>query len=605
MDNTQKSLMNDAAETLMNLAMTDVSNSGSHEDTGISQTSAHMAHDTDTYYTPGDYISSRMRQADCMDDMSESRMDQARADTSQKNEADKIIRRKYLNKIQGKTNNSTEDDFIPIGPSWQFDKIASCIVCDYSPRTYFCKGCKQARYCSKLCQTDDWPTHRRLCQQLYEQSQSESPTILVFGPNDSHPTLQQISNYQDFYQIVHKSATEDCDTISGTSENLHAHKSVYVRDIAMGLNGVYNAGHVIEAIIVTSEKTSHVRLNRSIASLAKPGHLAERTGTYIFTSLGHCLSNNNRQFFGSLLKFSARDFRAVVDWFGEHPKNPCVTNRRRWLQGANRFWPAVKLNSEGEIKLYAELDPSLNLDRAENIVIRSGKMDDEELYGCLLPRMAGLPWVARRCVDSIVNKSREFKRNYGARVFATTKGFQAHDLTDRHVVSGLYNGTIVLCHEDGHSIKACHVLCFFDFFEAEVRKLERQRQHGDTTTSNSQVGDTNSRGNTDSNIQARQITMGDLEKLITRERFHEYWEGWSQDEKDHRPKDKVDPDLEEDPYEFENLEAAGTHDPLEAARKELEVVTPDERAKALQEAKKILWLDGRDIPEIKGEIIVI
>jgi hypothetical protein len=41
----------------------------------------------------------------------------------------------------------------------------SCTVCNKSKnvRLRFCDRCKCARYCSKACQNDDWPTHKLLC----------------------------------------------------------------------------------------------------------------------------------------------------------------------------------------------------------------------------------------------------------------------------------------------------------------------------------------------------------------------------------------------------------------------------------------------------------
>ncbi|KAI1399818.1 hypothetical protein F4819DRAFT_399059 [Hypoxylon fuscum] len=42
------------------------------------------------------------------------------------------------------------------------DAESSCIVCNKSD-TQFCNRCRSTRYCSKVCQRADWPTHKLLC----------------------------------------------------------------------------------------------------------------------------------------------------------------------------------------------------------------------------------------------------------------------------------------------------------------------------------------------------------------------------------------------------------------------------------------------------------
>ncbi|WIA18639.1 hypothetical protein OEZ85_003345 [Tetradesmus obliquus] len=47
-----------------------------------------------------------------------------------------------------------------------------CKVCS-KERANKCAGCGQAAYCSKECQTQDWPSHKALCKQLRQQYQQQ------------------------------------------------------------------------------------------------------------------------------------------------------------------------------------------------------------------------------------------------------------------------------------------------------------------------------------------------------------------------------------------------------------------------------------------------
>lgn len=47
---------------------------------------------------------------------------------------------------------------------WQESYIKECYMCKRTGKLLTCKRCQSIRYCSKECQTTDWPRHRPVCK---------------------------------------------------------------------------------------------------------------------------------------------------------------------------------------------------------------------------------------------------------------------------------------------------------------------------------------------------------------------------------------------------------------------------------------------------------
>lgn len=67
----------------------------------------------------------------------------------------------------------------------------TCIVCN-TLTTKLCSGCKDAHYCSKLCQKGDFPTHKLVCKCLSILNKSARPSskhykAIFFSINDPKP----------------------------------------------------------------------------------------------------------------------------------------------------------------------------------------------------------------------------------------------------------------------------------------------------------------------------------------------------------------------------------------------------------------------------------
>lgn len=87
-----------------------------------------------------------------------------------------------------------------------------CIECGKSNITSQCKSCHQVRYCSKECQTNDWPYHKRLCQAITHYNQNRQ---VDHDEKDVYFERIQIPHYPDYIAIYNYKRPEDLPTPYG------------------------------------------------------------------------------------------------------------------------------------------------------------------------------------------------------------------------------------------------------------------------------------------------------------------------------------------------------------------------------------------------------
>lgn len=92
----------------------------------------------------------------------------------------------------------------------------ACTLCGKAD-ALLCLQCKNARYCSKECQTSDWPLHKLLCTQFKHFDHTKRPsddavTAILFPVNESKPKLVWLNN--ELNVRMHLSSTDSPHIIS-------------------------------------------------------------------------------------------------------------------------------------------------------------------------------------------------------------------------------------------------------------------------------------------------------------------------------------------------------------------------------------------------------
>jgi hypothetical protein len=82
-----------------------------------------------------------------------------------------------------------------------------CAAC-CAPTTKKCAGCKVRAYCSKACQTKDWPTHKKICSDLKLEHILGRAAALIqdaylsFRKNTWSDTIKKVEDREDAL-IIH------------------------------------------------------------------------------------------------------------------------------------------------------------------------------------------------------------------------------------------------------------------------------------------------------------------------------------------------------------------------------------------------------------------
>lgn len=78
---------------------------------------------------------------------------------------------------------------------------AQCSAC-CAPTKKKCAGCKASSYCSTICQTKDWPTHKNICSDLKLESTLARAAALIqdayltFRKNTWSDTIKKVEDHE-------------------------------------------------------------------------------------------------------------------------------------------------------------------------------------------------------------------------------------------------------------------------------------------------------------------------------------------------------------------------------------------------------------------------
>ncbi|CAJ2499653.1 Uu.00g025060.m01.CDS01 [Anthostomella pinea] len=447
------------------------------------------------------------------------------------------------------------------------EALLSCVVCD-GDANLRCPRCG-ARYCAQACYKVDWPTHKHLCESAtteYSEEKAETDHIraIIFRCDKPHAEFIWLDKDQPEVTIAE---------VLGYGTNLDSmNREVQPRNMInygprKRLRGVGRGIRWYPSPFRTGRQGGN-HINKSLMALSKPAHMMVYHGDQLFVPF------STKEYHHA----SLRDYRFICDFLRTRWANPCFDNAltsHMPLLPTAQIWSAVKLNCEGDM---ARLSPFCgegnSLPMIEDVSIFNIDLGNEHKRGaCILPKMAGLSWVAQPCTTNQTVEPTAGLDNYGGRIFCTT------DTPDADCLMESGCGSVIVSRPDGRPIKATHVLCFYDFAEVQLRKAGGVTgfQH-DTDTERHYTSD------------------AELRKLVTKEIFKEYWGQWMCD----RMKDghKVGIDELMSPYQPEEAtteEAEKLKDDDKSAAKLmmtpgrlLQPVTPEEHEKILEDAMKVL-----------------
>ncbi|KAI0096266.1 hypothetical protein GGR51DRAFT_553626 [Nemania sp. FL0031] len=209
-------------------------------------------------------------------------------------------------------------------PSTDEDIRRRCTYCEVKGH-YRCSGCMSARYCSRVCQSKDWPIHRLLCGHLSEFTKTPRPSpdhvvAILFPAEEATPRfiwLEQFSDYDYLLPII------DCWLRPyARHANMIADMNALLEEAGHG-----RVGHGLAMIGVHEKPLPQVPINASILALGKPGQMKTWFGNQIV--VGRRPNTTGTRGI-TLDHVNFRDFRHAVDLYQHHPHNLCVINPERY-----------------------------------------------------------------------------------------------------------------------------------------------------------------------------------------------------------------------------------------------------------------------------------
>ncbi|KAI8623206.1 hypothetical protein F5Y19DRAFT_493206 [Xylariaceae sp. FL1651] len=459
-------------------------------------------------------------------------------------------------------------DFDPIDGKLDVDVLKSCTACDSKARKR-CPICG-TWYCDQICYSNDWSCHKTLCKASKEEFAVSKCRLghvrAIIFPLDSNKPSWVWVNLEAFEECITKTFGIN---LKEPRSFLFPRDLILVKDINKEL-AHRKIGHGIRQFTSPSARVPGSNINQSIVALASPGHMKIHFGHAIFFGFRTAENDGITRIYYE--DATLRDLRMIVDWYLTRLDNPCIANALRFpteiynQTGSEAvFWPAVKLNCEGDVHRLSQLCKKNQPIYPVEAVLVLSKDALGRRFDCPLAQMAGLSWVVQPCSGTYDSLTDQGNLELLPPIFSHWNGPIFGWPLPRHF-DATYGGTILVMHKAGGYIDMGHVACFHDFVEYALSNFhllskEYQKEQG----------------------PRRVFANGwDIKKLITKEGFEAYWQAWKKELA------KVKGDLAADEYISPYNTRDGTITIAELMKSYLEQVTEEEARKAYAEAEGIL-----------------
>ncbi|KAK9426696.1 hypothetical protein SUNI508_00223 [Seiridium unicorne] len=332
-----------------------------------------------------------------------------------------------------------------------------CNYCE-KPGTHVCARCQSARYCSTTCQKKDYRLHDLICIQYrhFTLEARPSPRYVRAILFLAHAALIRFVWVEQTEMIGH--AFIDHPTLLGAYA-VHRTHTVEIH------SGNHNVGHGLLVHSLSAQPIPDAPINRSVMSLGKPGHMRTWFGNQLLIGIKRQLSSLvNGQQIPVCDDVDARDFLHAVDYYRQHPTNPCIIDPGRdprpSVSGVILFCEA----SQRRLRQFGVVVSATKV-----LVPRLAERSVEE---AVCPRMAklGLDWMYRRYSPATERTKEEVNdmnmRNDLALNFAQT-------MANGNIPTPLlYPGTVVICDNRGAKIRPMHLVEISVFVDSITEELE-------------------------------------------------------------------------------------------------------------------------------------
>lgn len=274
----------------------------------------------------------------------------------------------------------------------------SCVMCNSSPAKR-CARCLDCYYCSRECQSSDWPCHKLLCKDLSSQSPRPSPAhkrAILFPEKDSKPLIiwvlcsRKASSEFEEMGILKEYETANIRPLLGPGDPMIGSANIQ-RNVKRGRNlgfGIAEwAGQKQGYSIVLNFREAFLRdgstINRSIQASVKTSGTVQHSwrGPVV------ALRDNWREFYEDI---TLADFRHVIDYFVTYNTTEVreIGNPLDHSRTARTTIRGVKICCYGEIQLHGA-DPFVQVEVQEVHPIYSWLSREEDISP--ISRLLGTP----------------------------------------------------------------------------------------------------------------------------------------------------------------------------------------------------------------------
>lgn len=273
--------------------------------------------------------------------------------------------------------------------------------------TLQCKGCKEALYCSKDCQSRDADIHGPLCRQAARFCIDDDDThpnrfrVLVLHAQENKVEFAWATKNKNCLEVVHPALSEfklrlkDADAtkademvVGATEYELPELLNVHIRDFQLGKF----LGHCVLLWTLCDWKEMPIEwLNQTALSLGgKPGHTNLFYVPMVVTVFKQDMVDLQMR---TLDHVQMRTLRQVVDYIQMAFDNPCVPNPDRFipLEGPEPI-RGVKINNHLERQL---MRPYGMCDAMEDVSLNPRCPKAQLQWAAAIPFILGLKWVVR------------------------------------------------------------------------------------------------------------------------------------------------------------------------------------------------------------------
>ncbi|KAI1499027.1 hypothetical protein F5X99DRAFT_411498 [Biscogniauxia marginata] len=349
-----------------------------------------------------------------------------------------------------------------------------------------CKGEGILRCSHVQCQRQDWGCHRHLCKSISQFTEDQRPSqhhyrVIQFPTNDIKPAFA----WMEF------SDNGRGPTTSSTMTLLQANGGCIRELNDVNIGPPLRVGRGLRALMPGDGpyRPLGLRLNLSVLTLSKPGHIRVIYGPVVFCSFTREGKQPDCSWEGlQAHDATLRDLRAAID-FLLFQQADCISNIGRFhsLFGQqNSVWPAVKINCKADVTRYTALGYKPN--EIESVLVPSVPIQKFRKRSCWASRL-GLSWLWQRgsVMEDLNEESRSIRRasqNFDARLFVMDPDdsvlqemFRCQLQSAR--TDGMFGvppsllefdfGSIIVVHRKGAPIHPMHVSVFLEFVNNAMR----------------------------------------------------------------------------------------------------------------------------------------